>query len=222
MPNTHAFWRNWGRCIKQHIVLGVLAYLLYRYFFWTKEGLPYGHQVNRAWADASVVFLFLSLLLGPLNRLWPRFKVLIPWRRDIGLWFAITGVIHIGLIAQRQEWNVMRFFLNEKGELLTAAAHASNWVGLVALCMTSVLAVTSNRFSEVFLGASTWKFIQQNVYAVFFLTVLHTFIFVYQVDGRESEIFRLFFWIGIVSVCGLQLWGLIHTIRMNRSRTKSP
>jgi len=191
---------------------------MFQFFFWTKEGLPYGHQVNRAWADASMVFLFGTLLVGPLNRLWPKLKFLIPWRRDIGLWFAITGVVHIGLLAQRQNWNVLRFFFNEDGEILKAAAHASNWVGLVALGITFVLAATSNRFSEMYLGGSTWKFVQQSVYALFFLSVLHTFIFVFQVDGRNSEVFRLVFWIGMVLVCGFQFLGLIHTIRVTRRR----
>ncbi len=216
-----AFWISWGRCIKQHIALGVLAYLLYRFFFWTKAGLPSGHQVNRSWADASVVFLFASLLAGPLNRLWPRFKVLIPWRRDIGLWFAITGGIHIGLLAQRRGWNVLGFFFNDQGEFLKAAAHASNWVGLLALALTFFLVLTSNKFSETLLGHSSWKFVQQSAYSVFLLSVLHTFIFVYQVDARKSEAFRWVFWIGIALVCGFQLWGLIYTTRLKRRSLKT-
>ena len=199
-------------------MLGVIAYLLYLFFFWTKDGLPAGHQINRSWADASMVFLFTSLLVGPLNRLWPRFKVFIPWRRDIGLWFAITAIIHIGLLAQRQGWNVLRFFMSEDGEILKAAAHASNWVGLIALGITFVLMLTSNSISVVLLGASSWKFVQQNVYSVFYLTCLHTFIFVYQVDSRKSEIFRMVFWIGIVLVIGFQLWGMIRTIRLKNRR----
>ena len=55
---------GWKRCIWQHLVLAIAAYLLYWFFFWTKEGLPAGHQINRSWADASMVFLFLTLLVG--------------------------------------------------------------------------------------------------------------------------------------------------------------
>ena len=206
------------RCFSQHLVLAVVAYVLYRFFYWTKEGLPAGHQINRSWADASMVFLFLTLLVGPLSRLWPRLNVLIPWRRDFGLWFAITAVIHIGLLAELRNWNVLRFFVNDEGELLKAAAHASNWVGLVALGILLILAVTSNQFSEKLLGGSGWKFVQQNAYGLFFLSCLHTFIFVYQVDGRQSAVFKWIFWIGILLVGMFQIWGFVRTIRAKHRR----
>ena len=114
------------RCFSQHLVLAVAAYALYRFFYWTKEGLPAGHQINRSWADASMVFLFLTLLVGPLARLWPNCRMLIPWRRDFGLWFAITAVVHIGLLAELRNWDVLRFFVNDEGELLKAAAHGTS------------------------------------------------------------------------------------------------
>lgn len=165
-----------------------------------------------------MVFLFASLMIGPAARLWPGFRTMIPWRRDIGLWFAITAVIHIALLAQRQHWNPLRFFVSEEGELLRAAAHSSNWIGLVALVLLAVLAITSNKFSENLLGGSGWKFAQQQVYSVFFLTCLHTFIFVYQVDGRKSVAFKWIFWIGILLVLLIQILGFVNTIQSKRRR----
>ncbi|MCB1120678.1 MAG: ferric reductase-like transmembrane domain-containing protein [Verrucomicrobiae bacterium] len=205
----------------QHLVLAVAAYLFYRFFYWTKEGLPAGHQINRSWADASMVFLFLTLMVGPLARLWPRCRVLIPWRRDLGLWFAITAVIHIGLLAELRSWNVLRFFVNEEGELLKAASHASNWAGLLALVILLVLAMTSNQFSERLLGGSGWKFLQQQVYGLFLLSCLHTFIFVYQVDGRQSVPFKWVFWGGVLLVALFQVWGFVRTIQVRSLRRSS-
>ncbi|MBZ0256452.1 ferric reductase-like transmembrane domain-containing protein, partial [bacterium] len=157
---------GWLRCLKQHLVIGVSAYLLYLCFYYSKAGLPPSHQVNRSWADASIVFLCVSLMIGPLVRITPKFKFLTPWRRDIGLWFAFTSFIHIGVLAQwHLKWNVLKFFLNENGELLKQTAHASNWVGLAALVGIIALSITSNRYSEKFLGSSSWKFVQQAAYS---------------------------------------------------------
>lgn len=210
---------EWLRFLMQNVIIGVISYLLYLLFFWSKEGLPYSHQVNRAWADASILLLCFSLAIGPLVRLRSVFKFLIPWRRDIGLWFAITSFIHIGLLLHLQlKWNPLEFFVNDAGELLKATAHSGNWVGLFALLGTLALTVTSNQISEKMLGSSGWKFLQQSVYSVFWLSLLHTFIFIYMVDNRMSYFYLWFFWIGIISVLILQLTGYLITIKINKRK----
>ena len=210
---------EWLRFFLQNAVLAVASYLLYLMFFWSKSGIPFSHQINRSWADVSIVLLCLSLITGPLVRISPKFKLLIPWRRDIGLWFAITGVIHIGLLAHLHlKWNLLRFFINEEGELLKHTAHASNWVGLVALLGMIVLTITSNRYSEKLLGTSSWKFVQQSVYSVFCLVVLHTFIFVYMADDRKAFLFQWFFWSGVIAVIGFQFWGFILTVKIKQRK----
>ena len=167
-----------------------------------------------------MVLLCLSLLIGPLNRIWPVFAPLVAWRRDLGLWFGITASIHVYLLAERRKWDVLGFFFDDEMLLLKATAHASNWVGLVALGLTIFLALTSNAFSKKLLSPSGWKFAQQSVYSVFLLSVLHTFIFVYQVDGRQSEAFRLIFWIGILSVCSFQFLGFLKTVLIRRKTSR--
>lgn len=213
---------NWSQCFKQHLVIGISSYLLYLLFYYSKSGLPHIHQINRSWADTSVVLLFITLMIGPIVRISPKFKYLIPWRRDFGLWFALTAVLHIGLLAHiNLHWHLFRFFMDEQGVLLKGAAHASNWAGLIALMETIVLAITSNRISEKFLGKSAWKYIQQTTYTVFWLVVLHTFIFVYLLDKRNAFLFLCFFWAGIFSVICLQIWGFLITIKMNRRNNRS-
>ena len=210
---------EWLRFFLQNAVLGVASYLLYLLFFWSKSGIPFSHQINRAWADVSILLLCISLMIGPLVRISPQFKLLIPWRRDIGLWFAITSLIHIGLLAQLHlKWNLLRFFFNEEGKLLKQTAHASNWIGLVALLGMIVLSVTSNRYSEKLLGSSSWKFVQQSAYSVFWLVVLHTFIFVYMLDARKALLFQWFFWSGAIAVIGFQFWGFILTVKIKRRK----
>lgn len=213
---------DWLRFAIQNIVIGLISYLLYLLFFWSKDGLPYSHQVNRAWADVSILLLCLSLLIGPLVRIKSMFKFLIPWRRDIGLWFAITSLIHIGFLLHLQtQWNPLKFFINDEGELLKAAAHAGNWIGLLALIGTIFLTLTSNRMSEKLLGSSGWKFLQQSVYSVFWLSLLHTFIFIYLVDNRMSYFYLWFFWISVIAVLILQTFGFLISVNMNKQRNNT-
>lgn len=205
---------EWLRFLIQNGVLGIISYFLYLLFFWSKEGLPYSHQVNRAWADVSILLLCFSLMIGPLVRIKSVFKFLIPWRRDVGLWFAITSFIHIGLLLHLHlNWNPLKFFINDENEFLKATSHAGNWVGLFALVGTLFLTVTSNRISEKILGTSGWKFLQQSVYSVFWLSLLHTFIFIYMVDSRMSYFYLWCFWISIIVTLILQSWGYIISIR---------
>jgi sulfoxide reductase heme-binding subunit YedZ len=212
---------EWLRFVLQNMIIGIVSYLLYCLFFWSKEGLPYGHQVNRAWADVSILLLCFSLIIGPLVRIRTFFKFLIPWRRDIGLWFAITSLIHIGLLLNIQlGWNPLKFFINDEGELLKATAHAGNWVGLFALLGTLFLTITSNRISERILGSSGWKFLQQSVYSVFWLSLLHTFIFIYMVDSRMSFFYLWFFWISILLALTLQTFGFFISIKSNKNRNR--
>lgn len=210
---------EWLRFILQNVIIGIISCMFYLLFFWSKDGLPYSHQVNRAWADVSMLLLCFSLIIGPLVRIRSVFKFLIPWRRDIGLWFAITSLIHIGLLLHLQlQWNPLKFFFNDEGELLKATAHAGNWVGLVALNGTLFLTITSNRISERVLGSSSWKFVQQSVYSVFWLSILHTFIFIYMVDSRMSFFYLWFFWIGIIAVLMVQNVGFIISVKMNKRK----
>jgi len=52
----------------------------------------------RAFGDASIVLLFASLSLGPAARLWRRFARILPWRREVGVWSAVTGLVHTVLV----------------------------------------------------------------------------------------------------------------------------
>jgi hypothetical protein len=78
---------QYARC--RHALIVFLAIVLVYLF-----GLVHGqwsdmHRWNRAAADASFVLLTITMAIGPTAQIWPRLRVLIPFRRELGI-YAVT------------------------------------------------------------------------------------------------------------------------------------
>src|SRR5690349_1608088 len=61
--------------------------------------LPSGNLWSRSLADAATAALCVSLAIGPLARLAPRTRSLLPWRREVGLASATAAVLHVAAYA---------------------------------------------------------------------------------------------------------------------------
>ena len=65
----------------------------------------------RAFGDAGYSMLFVTLVIGPISKLWVRGAFLLTWRREVGIWFAVLAVTHGLLIAHGwANWDVAKFF----------------------------------------------------------------------------------------------------------------
>lgn len=144
------------------------------------------HRWNRAVGDMSLVLISLSLAMGPLARLWPWFRPLIPWRRETGIHGVVLGAIHTLIILDGWiEWNLIRVFgyeLHPLTGLYVMLQHGfgfANVIGILALVYGAVLSLVSNDWSQRLLGGSVWKFLQQSAYVLWTLIVLHTAYFMY-------------------------------------------
>lgn len=144
------------------------------------------HRWNRAFGDASLVLIALTMAIGPMTRLWPRARVLVPWRREMGIWGVVLAAVHTVIILDGWiEWDLIRIFgyqmLPMTGEyvMLQHGFGLANAVGIVALVYGIILAATSNDRSQRFLGGAAWKFLQQSAYVLWALIVLHTAYFLY-------------------------------------------
>lgn len=144
------------------------------------------HAVNLASADASVVLIALSLMIGPLARLWSKgFKSLLLFRREIGIWGGIAGLVHMVLLANTKlGWNPLKWFMTVGTDgsytLSLMGENMGNLIGLVAALFLLVLVLTSNDWSQKKLGAGPWKFVQQTTYIAFVLVALHSMVFLYK------------------------------------------
>jgi DMSO/TMAO reductase YedYZ heme-binding membrane subunit len=133
------------------------------------------HPFWRSWAHAAFVLLFLSLILSPASTLWKPLKRLMPWRRELGIWFAVLSLGHAYAIWDRwARWDVATLFgfeyVEELGSFILARPEVGimNMMGLIMLPMIMLLAVTSFDRAVSLLGASSWKWIHRTLVPVIF------------------------------------------------------
>jgi DMSO/TMAO reductase YedYZ heme-binding membrane subunit len=178
-------------------------------------------QWNRAFADAAFVILCLILAIGPLARFFRRWSLLLPLRRELGIWLAAAAVMHVLIYAsEAYDWNVLDFWLIQGRSgllLLRSAFGAVNWVGLAALLYVLALALTANDLSQRALGQG-WKLLQQQSYTLFALASLHAGLFLYVINGYDHSLMRPAFWATGLLAVGLQLGGYARGVARWRQR----
>ncbi len=182
----------------------------------------------RTIGDGSFVLLFLVLTLGPIARLWPVATRWLPWRQELGIWFAIFALAHTLLVLDgwvRWEW--MRFFGYQF--LLNVGRYArvepgfglSNILGIVAMVIALPLMFTSSRWAMKRLGNSAWKWLHVGAYTIFYLVVLHTlyFLFMHYTVSFHRQVppnpnwFRYPFLVTAILVLGIQMSAFIKTVK---------
>jgi len=208
----------------RHILALALLIVLTQLFSIGREGLHPLHLFNRNVADASYILLCLTLSLGPLVKLVPPLRFLLPWRRELGIAFSVSAVVHVVIYTAHFQWDVFRFFTESSREgeaiLLENPFSIANWVGVLALAYALVLTLTSNDIAQRLLGKG-WKFLQQQSYTLFVLVAIHILIFLYLVFNPNLEMghFRPVFIYATLTVIVMQTAGYLLTV-WQRSRLR--
>jgi len=217
----------------------LLVYLFYlSYSAWGVEPALWpdwsaDHPYWRAWAHAAFVLLFLSLILGPLSKLWEPTKRLLPWRRELGIWFAVLAFGHAHAIWDRwAQSDVGRLFgfeyVEEIGSYVLSRPELGimNMMGLVVLPMIVLLAVTSFDRAVSFLGISSWKWLHGSlVHTIFYILILRGvlyFFFFFQASPPEWRIYPsiwfLYVFLGMgLFVVILQAAAFVKTVLQQRA-----
>ena len=140
----------------------------------------------KAGGDAAFVLLLVTLSLGPAARLSRRVTRLLPWRRQFGIWFALTAALHGFLVVHGwARWSLRRFLGYEvipqlgREVRLEPGFGLANLVGLTALVFALVLAATSSDRALRRLGAPAWKWLHHSALFVFYLSLLHAGYFLF-------------------------------------------
>lgn len=181
----------------------------------------------RAFGDSGYALLFVTLIIGPLSKLWTRSAFLLTWRREFGIWFAIMAVIHGILIANGwANWDIAKFFGYEFIPQLGRMARMepgfglANTLGFVAFLWITILAFTSSDRAMKWLGASSWKWIHTGSHIVFYLVAIHTsyFLFIHYTESFHKTVppestFIIPFIVMSVMVLVLQTLAYIKTVR---------
>ena len=194
------------------------------------------HRWNRALGDVSLVLISMSMAIGPLARMWFRFRRFIPFRREFGIHGVLLAVAHTVIVLDGWvEWDLVRIFGYELHSLtgnyvmMQHGFALANVIGIVALVYGFVLALASSDWSQRLLGGSVWKFLQQSSYVLWMLIVLHTAYFLYlhfQDFHRATPVpnwAQIPFAVLVGVVALLQLTAFVKTWRKKRrSRSGGP
>ena len=223
-----------GDAAVRHTAVVVVAALLLAGFWASRPEWSADMRLWKAVGDVAVVLLLVSLAIGPLARLYRPAGRLVPWRRQVGIWAAVTAVAHSLLVIDGwARWSVRRFlgfeFIPQLGReaRLEPGFGLANLVGLVALVWLLVLLATSSDRALRSLGPAAWKWLHQGSYVVFYLVLLHTayFLFLhYTLSFHKPPAPENWFrWplmamgLGVVS---LQWAAFLSTVRRRRDRPR--
>ncbi len=186
----------------------------------------------KAAGDAAFVLLWSALVIGPLARLWKPARRLLPWRRQLGIWFALAASVHALLILNGwARWTVSGFLGYEYIPQLGREARwepgfgLANILGLTALLVGLVLAATSSDRALRVLGGSAWKFLHNAAYFVFYVGSIHAlyFLFIhYTVSFHKAppppDWFRFWFLAMVGGLAALHVAAFAKTVATSRSR----
>lgn len=191
------------------------------------------HRWNRAIGDMSMIMVAFSMAIGPLSRLVPVFRRLIPFRRELGIYGIILGGIHTTIIlvgwVRWDFWRLFGFELHPAGVyvMVQQGFGIANVIGIIALAYGLVLAISSSNWSQKLLGASVWKFLQQGAYVLWVLIVIHTgyFLYFHFLDYHrrtpDPNILQVPFAILVSTILLLQIAAFFKTWRLRRNRVAS-
>ena len=191
MKTTSQQWTWW----KRHLVVIVLSGLGTGLLLYSRAEWSSMHRWNRAIGDMSLVLVALAMAIGPMSRLWRAASRYLPYRRELGIYAIVLALVHATIILFG--WvtlDLMRLFgfeFHPQLQQYVMVNHGfalANLIGIVALLYGIVLAVTSNDFSQRWLGSSVWKYVQQGTYILWWLSVLHTayFLFFHFLDYHRA------------------------------------
>ena len=218
--------------LKHQIITGGIA-LLFIWLFWLSR--PEWSWDMRLWksiGDAAFILLFITLVIGPITRLWPFTAWVLPWRKYTGIWFGLLAIIHGFLIWNGwARWELTRFlgyeYVPELGRIvrLEPGFGLANLIGVIALFMTLVLMATSSELAVKHLGGNSWKYIHYSINTIFYLSAVHAGYFLYihytlsfHKNVPPPDWFRVPFLIIVAIVLLLQLSAFVKTVRSRKRR----
>jgi len=176
----------------------------------------------------AFLLLNLTLAIGPLARLFPRFIPLLYNRRHLGVTVALLALVH-GVFA------IIQFHaLGDRNPLVSVfTAYGNDYLapfsslrsisrfpfeifGFVALVILILMAATSHDFWLRNLGPRTWKRLHQLVYVAYGLLLAHILLGV--VQSERSMVFPILLGIGFLALITLHLLAAAKERKLDRCR----
>jgi sulfoxide reductase heme-binding subunit YedZ len=213
------------RLVAHHLPLAVVAANLIFAILLLVPGGGSHVGLSIATAYAGLIFLAVTLAIGPLNLLRGlRNPVSSDLRRDIGIWAAILGLLHVLVSLPLPSGNILFLFVRDAGQQIAIAPRTdliglANDLGLLATLLTILLLLLSNDWSLTFFGAKRWKSLQRWSYVLIALVVAHGFGYILQ-EHRQSTLLDTFI-LTTAAVVLLQGAGYLVKRRKLKSRSEA-
>jgi DMSO/TMAO reductase YedYZ heme-binding membrane subunit len=160
------------------LFLVVFAYAVIRYN--VIKGVPWAQLPlfisNKGIALASVVFIALSFILGPLTKFWPQtFARFQPLRKYFGLLGFGLGAIHAVMSLLIFSPAYYPKFFTQTGNL-NLIGELSMLFGVLGFFIFLIVALTSIGAIQKTMRYETWLTVQRTGYLAFFFILLHVFV----------------------------------------------
>ncbi|MFZ5708386.1 MAG: ferric reductase-like transmembrane domain-containing protein [Pseudomonadota bacterium] len=222
--------RTARRALLRHLCVAALTAVLLAVFAAVHAQWSPMHRWNRAFGDASLVLVALSMGLGPLVRFVRPATPLLAFRRELGIHGCLLALVHAAIILVGWvQWDLMRLFGFElHPDLLVYVMFQpgfglANLIGLAALVFVALLAATSSDMAMSRLGVSGWKFLQMGVLPLWWLSVSHVayFLFMHFLSFHrplpDPNPLRFWFVGLVIGVAGLRFAAYVRTV-LDRQR----
>jgi nitrite reductase/ring-hydroxylating ferredoxin subunit/DMSO/TMAO reductase YedYZ heme-binding membrane subunit len=161
----------------------------------------------RAFGTCALLLLHIVLIIGPLCCLSPKFLPLLYNRRHLGVTTFLVAAVHGGFsIFQFHALGVINPFVSlliSNTRFTSIADFPFQVLGLMALVILFLMAVTSHDFWLNNLTAPVWKTLHTLVYAAYALLIAHVTLGVLQAE--TSPILAVSLGFGLILVVGLHL-----------------
>ena len=128
-------------------------------------------KLNRELGDWALIFLMVTLSVGPLSKILKR-KNLISLRRMLGLLTYFYAVLHLTsyiIIDLQLDWHEFVKDVTKRNFII---------LGMTSVVLLTPLALTSNNISLKILGSKSWKKLHYLVYPAAIIAIIHFFMMI--------------------------------------------
>ena len=202
------------RILVHHLPLMIASIAVVAALYFTRSYRDVLSRASFATAYPALALLAFTLVIGPWNTLLKRRNPISgDFRRDVGIWAGILGVVHtvIGQNVHLRGRPWLYYLYDPKNHHGFPIRHDlfgfANYTGAVSALLLIALLATSNDYSLRALGTPQWKQLQRWNYAVFVLAALHAFA--YQTSEHQKFPFVVTAAVCVAITVALQTAGYI-------------
>jgi methionine sulfoxide reductase heme-binding subunit len=174
----------------------------------------------RSTSTLALLLLHIILAIGPLTRLNNKFLPFLYNRRHLGVTMfcmaAVHGVFSIIQFHGLSNTNAVVSVITSNTNFGSLPAFPFQILGLLALVIFFLMAVTSHDFWLHNLSPMVWKTLHMMVYIAYALVVMHVMLGVIQLE--KNPVFVLILFVGAASLITLHLVAAWKERRMDKAK----